>query len=152
MTLTLWRFAALLLTALLMGLTFAHVLEMPVKLRLDGPTWLNLQHTLYPYFALIGGPIELLAILASVVLAYLGRGQPNFPLTLAAAVLLMASFFGLWLGLVSPANARTAEWTAQTLPPDWAVWRARWEWGHAGSFVLQLAAFCLLLVSVFKAR
>jgi len=52
-------FATLVLTALLMGTSFAHALEMPQKLSVDGQTWLTFQHTLYPYFAYIGGPLEL---------------------------------------------------------------------------------------------
>jgi len=50
-----WYFATLVLTALLMGTSFAHTLEMPAKLSVDAPTWMLFQHTLYPYFCVCWG-------------------------------------------------------------------------------------------------
>jgi len=38
-----WRFLTLLLTALSLGTSFAHVLEIPAKLRYDGPLYVTLQ-------------------------------------------------------------------------------------------------------------
>jgi hypothetical protein len=144
---TVWRSITLLLTALLMGLTFAHTLEMPVKMNLDGPTWLALQHSLYPYFAIIGGPIEIAAIITSAWLAIRLRGQRSaFAQALVATLCLTVSFFGAWLMLVNPTNVQTAIWTAQAIPPDWTRWRAKWEYGHVVSFALHLVAFCLLLI------
>ena len=40
-------FLATLLVALILGLAFAHVMEVPGKLRIDGPTWLIVQQNLY---------------------------------------------------------------------------------------------------------
>ena len=70
-----WYFATLTLTALLMGMSFAHAPEMPQKLRVDGQTWLTFQHTLYPYFAYVGAPVELGSIVTAAFLSYLVRGQ-----------------------------------------------------------------------------
>jgi hypothetical protein len=47
---------AVVLAALTMGLAFAHTLELPQKLAYDPATWTQLQHSLYRYFAVIGGP------------------------------------------------------------------------------------------------
>ena len=46
---------AVVLAALTMGLAFAHTLELPQKLDYDPATWTQLQHSLYRYFAVIGG-------------------------------------------------------------------------------------------------
>src|SRR5689334_24616583 len=108
-----WYFATLTLTALLMGTSFAHALEMPQKLRVDGPLWLTFQHTLYPYFAYVGAPVELGSVVTAAVLAYLVRRQRAafFPALLAALCLAVA-FFVVWLCFTNPVNARTARWTA----------------------------------------
>ena len=49
----------------------------------------------------------------------------------------------------APVNAAFAEWTAQTLPAGWPVYRRQWELGHATAFVLALTAFCTLLRAAF---
>ena len=148
MSLTIWRFAALLLPALLMGASFCHSLEMPLKLRAGPELWMTYQHTLYAAFAIVGGPIELGSILTVSVLAYRVRGRrPAFPLTLTAA-LLLALAFALWLALTATANAETAKWTADQIPADWASWRAQWELSHLIRFGLHLIAFSALALAV----
>ena len=52
-----WYFLTLTLTSLLMGTSFAHTLEMPAKMNVDGQLWRTFQHTLYPYFAYVGAPV-----------------------------------------------------------------------------------------------
>jgi hypothetical protein len=65
-----WYFVTLILTALLMGTSFAHTLEMPAKMTVDAILWMTFQHTLYPYFAYAGAPIELGAIITAAGLSY----------------------------------------------------------------------------------
>jgi hypothetical protein len=60
---------AVVLATLTMGLAFAHTLESPQKLDYDAATWTQLQHSLYRYFAVIGGPLEVATIIAAVVLS-----------------------------------------------------------------------------------
>ena len=55
---------AVVLAALTMGLAFAHTLELPQKLGYDVATWIQLQHSLYRYFAVVGGPLEVATIIA----------------------------------------------------------------------------------------
>jgi|SRR5579872_1700876 len=149
------QLVALVLTALLMATAFGHVLEMPVKMNVPGPAWLSFQQTLYPAFSILGEPIELCAVAAAVVLAFLMRREKAmrrdkgwFGLTLTAAALLAVSFFGIWLGLVHPVNARTALWTAASMPPDWSRWRDQWELSQAARFILQFLAFYALASSI----
>jgi Domain of unknown function (DUF1772) len=141
------------LVALDMGMAFCHALEMPMKMKVDGPLWLTFQHTLYRMFG-PGGPgayIEMGAILASALLAFLLRKRrPAFYLALAGAVFVAVAFFAVWLGFVNPVNAQTAIWTAETMPPDWAEWRAQWEYAHTARFFLQLIGFSLLLLTLLR--
>jgi hypothetical protein len=64
---------AVVLAALTMGLAFAHTLELPQKLDYDAAIWTQIQHTLYRYFAVIGGPLEVATIIAAVVFAVRAR-------------------------------------------------------------------------------
>jgi hypothetical protein len=64
MTWRVWHFITLVLVALLLGTMFGHALEMPMKMNVDGRLWMTFQHTLYPYFAYIGAPIEIGAIIS----------------------------------------------------------------------------------------
>src|SRR4051812_48185064 len=75
MLLNICTFIVLLLAALLIGTTFAHMLEMPAKLALDGPQWVHLQQSLYRAFASIGGAVEIAAVVAAAIYAYLIRDQ-----------------------------------------------------------------------------
>src|SRR4029453_10136938 len=54
---------------LTLGLAFPHTLELPQKLDYDAATWTQLQHSLYRYFAVVGGPLEVATVLAAVVFA-----------------------------------------------------------------------------------
>jgi hypothetical protein len=142
MLLRLWFLVTLVLTALLLGTSFAHTLEMPAKLQYDAAQWTWLQHTLYQAFASVGGPIELLAITSSLVLIFLLRGhRQSFRLAVIGALCLLVAFFGIWIFITNSVNAETAGWTiGQPIPPNWAQWRARWEYSHVARFVLHLLA------------
>jgi hypothetical protein len=47
MDLRVWYFVTLVLTALPTGTSFAHTLELPAKMKVDGRLWLTFQRTLY---------------------------------------------------------------------------------------------------------
>lgn len=149
MLLRTWRFITITLVALLMGLSFGHTMEMPMKMKVDGQLWLAFQHNLYAYFAIIGGPIEIGAIIASIVLAVLVRKRrPAFYLTTAAAICVVVAFFLVWIVFTRAVNEQTARWTAQSIPADWAGWRSQWEYSHAVRFLLHLIALGALVFSV----
>src|SRR5450755_1418234 len=67
------RFLALMLAALTAGMTFAHVLERPAKMRYDAALYGTLQKTLYAYWGPpnVGALIEITAIAATLGLAWL---------------------------------------------------------------------------------
>jgi hypothetical protein len=144
-----WYFVTVTLTALLMGSTFCHVLEMPAKLKVEGALWMTLQQTLYRTFATVGGFIEIAAILAAIVLAFLMReNRPAFYLNLLAAISLAVAFFVVWIFFTNAVNVQVFKWTADNLPADWTRWRMQWEYSHAVRFILQLVSFSALLLSM----
>lgn len=143
------RWISLLATAVPLAATIAHVLESPNKLALEGPLWLAVQQNLYRGWGPFIGPFEILAALATGLLAYLLRGRRRgFALTLTAALCLVGMVVVFFL-FNAPVNAAFAGWTAETLPPDWPDYRLQWELGHAIAFVLALIAFCTLLRAAF---
>ena len=147
MLLRAWYFVTVILTALLMGTSFAHTLEMPPKMAADGVLWMTFQHTLYPYFAYAGAPVELGSIVGVAGLSFLLRGRrPAFYQALGATLCLATAFFVVWLGFTNVVNAETATWTADSIPKDWAAWRSQWEYSHATRFVLHLASLACLVV------
>jgi len=123
---------------------------MPAKMKVDGTLWMTFQHTLYAYFAYVGAPIELGAIIVASVLSFLLRRQPGFYPALIGAASLAIAFLIVWLGFTNPVNAETAKWTAESIPTDWASWRNQWEYSHFTRFILHLTGFSALLV--FSAR
>ena len=150
MSLRHWRFAALLLTALTLGMGFCHVMEMPARLVWTQSLWVGATVTggLYRMFGTLGAVIDLAAIAAAFVVAYLSRRRGRvFHLSLAAAGLYLLALV-LWVAIVLPANFELARWLGGSVPADWADTRLRWESGHAIGTALQFAGFCALLWSV----
>lgn len=144
-----WHFITLVLVALLLGTTFGHALEMPMKMNVDGRLWMTFQHTLYPYFAYIGAPVEIGSILSLGILSFFARHRSrSFYLVLTASLCVATAFFVVWLGFTNPVNAETTKWTADTIPPDWADWRRQWEYSHLVRFVLHLIGFGALGISL----
>ena len=146
-----WSVVTLTLVALVLGLSFAHVLQWPAKLQYDGALYTRVHTSLYRFWGppSVTGYVEPAAILAVLVLAVLMRdSRSELQLVAAAGVLLMA-FPVVFFWRVARANA--AFWAAAqsaTVPADWSAWRDRWETGHALRFVLHLTAFALVAAAV----
>lgn len=139
------RFFLLLGIVLIFGLAFAHVAELPGKLRLDGADWLMVQHNLYIGFGPFAAVVEPLTIgLAWVLVFRLWRRRERIAPALAAASCVSIGLM-VWALVVSPVNGTLNGWTAATLPLDWMAYRNHWEVGHAIHAMLFFAAFCLLV-------
>jgi len=151
MSLRVWRFITLLLTALALTMESAHVLELPQKMQYDAQMYTAVNTTLYRYFAIIGGVYQVGSIVAAAVLAFLvRRHRPAFAWTVAGAACLLLAF-GIWLVLVSPVNSEVAEALRSapaSVPSLWMRLRDRWEYGHAAGFVVQLVGLAALVISV----
>jgi hypothetical protein len=151
-TLKVIQFLAALMVGLILGLAFAHVLELPGKFRMDGPTWLTVQQNLYIGFGPVAAVVEPFGILLTWVLVFmLQRHRFAFRLALLAAVF---ATIGLaeWVLVVAPMNTLLNGWTTATLPTDWTACRDRWELGHAIHAALFGAAFCALLGTMLTRR
>lgn len=145
------RFVALLLAALGLSLGAAHVLELGPKLGYAPALYVQVTSTLYLYFGVIGGPIQVAALAATCALAVATRGFPGFRAAVLAAVALAVSLV-LWAALVAPVNAAWARALEAADPVHvmeaYARHRPRWEYGHVAAFVAWLAGFCALVASV----
>lgn len=137
------RTTCLVCVILTLGLSFAHVLEIPGKLQLDGPQWLLVQQHLYIGFGTVGAVIEVAAIVLAWVLALRLRAAPGSEAALGAAILTTIGLIA-WALIVAPMNTVLNGWTEATLPPGWTAVRDRWETGHAVQAALFFAAFLLL--------
>lgn len=140
--------AALVLAALTLGMSFAHVLELPAKMSYGPDLWTRLSHTLYGSFAGVGGPIEVVNVLLLVRLAYAVRGRRGVRsyAVVAAGCFLLALL--VWAVVVQPVNAHVAHWSIGSVPSGWQAWRSRWEYGHTARFALMLVGYGVLVRAV----
>jgi hypothetical protein len=147
-----FRTVVMLLSGLTMGLTFAHVLELPQRLEYDAELWFALTrpNALYRYFGVVGGPIEVAAVLGTIMLAAVLRHHRPSNRLAAVAALFHSTALATWIAVVAPANGAIGEWGDRGIPPDWETWRLRWESGHALSFVLLTVGFCVLVVTLLR--
>ncbi len=136
----------LLLAALALAPTTAHVMELPNKLSLDGPLWLGVQQHLYrgwgPFF---GAPVEIAALITSLVLAALRRRDRETRTSTFLAVLAYIGMLASFFAFDGPVNAALSGWTPATIPADWRSCRVRWESGHALACLFALVALIALV-------
>lgn len=152
------RLFAIVCAALVFGLTLSHVLQSPGSRGLPPGAWLEVQHTFYGGFAVVGGVAEIVGLLAALMLAVwlwrssrasaaaTGRTSSWIPPAIAGLAL-FGTLVAYWVGN-RPVNAKVATWTNATLPADWSSYRAQWENAHAVSALLSAVAFLALLVPV----
>ncbi len=144
------RFFALVFAALTVGMKLAHTLELPVKLEWTADLYFPVQTSLYRYFAIFGPIVDVGALLAIGVLVFRLRGKTAFPLTAIGLGAMLVSL-AIWAVIVAPANAQIMPWlTAHTVPGDWMVWRARWQFGQAGCFIFDFTGFCCVLLAALR--
>ena len=84
--------------------------------------------------------------MSTLALALLVRKRPRqFALTLVAFVCIVGTQVVFWT-FTFPTNQETNNWTV--LPDHWMARRARWEYSHATSAVLNLIALVALICAV----
>jgi hypothetical protein len=143
-----WRWLTLMFVALSLAPALGHLLEMPAKMRYEGPLWLTISQTLYGAFGTVGGAFEAGAVITTVVLVLLVRRRhPAFGWTLLAALCVLLAHAAFWIWL-APVNAAVAASTLATLPDNWMALRTQWEYTHAARAVLQAVAFGALAISI----
>jgi hypothetical protein len=149
MVLKLWRFATIVLSALLVTLCFTHLWQLQARMGYDATLWLRTLDMHDAFRPTGAGPfVEVGALFTAGVLAFMTRRRyPAFGLTLFAVVVL-ASSMALWWLLVLPAHDAVMTWTLDAIPADWAVIRTRWEYAHAARAILAFLAFGALVWSI----
>ncbi|HUD51394.1 DUF1772 domain-containing protein [Parvibaculum sp.] len=131
--------------ALAVTAPMAHVLELPNKFALDGPTWLVVQQQLYRGWGLIFGPVEILALATSLALLALRRRERASLRPTLLATACYAAMLAVFFVFNAPVNAAFSGWTAATMPADWQGFRLRWEVGHALAALLSIVALLALI-------
>lgn len=142
------RFIALLSVAVAMAASFAHLFELPQKIRMSAADYLTVQQ-IYRGWALLGIAV-ITALLSTLTLAILVRGsRREFRATLLAFLCIAGTQAIFWI-FTEPANRATEYWTM--LPENWEEIRARWEYSHAAGALLNFGAMIALIVSALAGR
>lgn len=138
------RFFSLLFVALALAPAMAHLLELLNKIGLSRDDYLVVQQ-IYRGWALLG-IVVLGALVSTLVLAFMVRWRPKtFALSLAAFLCIVGTQVIFWT-FTFPTNQETLNWTV--LPDHWQALRRQWEYSHAASAVLNLAALIALILSI----
>lgn len=140
------RVLALLLTALVVIPSGAHLFELPGKIGLDRGAYFIVQ-AIYSGWAYFAFPI-LAAILANgaLFIAHRRRDPTAARWALGSAALIVISLMIFFIQ-VFPANRATVSWTV--MPDDWAGLRMHWEYGHAlNAVIVFLALFATTMATV----
>jgi hypothetical protein len=161
-----FQILTVLLVAVALASTLAHVMELPGKLRLSKESYLAVQSIYYPGFTVAGGIGEFGGIIATFVLTILTpAGTTRFWLTAGALLALLASHAVYWV-LTHPVNNfwlkdvqlqgfgagffsfGLAKDGSNARALDWTALRDRWEYSHVVRAGLTLLGFILLVTAV----
>jgi hypothetical protein len=141
-------FIALFFAALALGPALAHLLELPNKINLPREDYLTVQQ-IYRGWALLGIVVAG-ALLSTLILTILVRREHwPFIFSLLAFLCIVGTQVVFWI-YTYPANQATSNWTM--LPEHWATLRQQWEYSHATSAVLNVAALSALVLSVLTRK
>ncbi len=145
------RWANLLLAAVAVIAPAAHVLELPNKLALEGPLWLQVQQSLYrgwgPY---LGGPAEIGALATTAALLSPRHVRAGTRPLLTVALACYAAMLGVFFAFNAPVNKMIDRWVPDALPGDWADYRLRWEEGHAIAAALAITALVFVIRAALR--
>jgi hypothetical protein len=143
MGLSVVRFLAVVLTALTLVPSGAHLLEMPHKISLSSDAYFMAQQLYAGWW--LTGVLHIAALIAILTLAVMVR-RDRYRLTLAgiaaAAILVFFAIFFTW---TFPANQATANW--MQVPSDWEQLRRAWEISHAANAAILFVALCAVVLA-----
>jgi len=126
-----------------MAAAFAHLLELPNKIRLPRDAYLTVQQ-IYRGWALLG--IAVVGALAStVILAIVARHERRILIGSLVALSCLAGTQVIFWVFTYPVNKITNNWTV--VGENWQALRSRWEYSHAAAAVLDLVALISLAAS-----
>lgn len=143
------KFLALVLTAIALMPSAAHLFELPGKIDLARDPYFTVQ-TIYAGWSKFGFPI-FAAILANLALALAHwRHRKGLGVFAGLSALLIAASLGVFFTWIFPGNAETANWTTPT--DNWEMLRHDWEYGHAANAVIVFAAFIATCIAAIGSR
>ena len=142
---TVVRFLSLLFTALALAPAMAHLLELPNKIHLSRDDYLTVQQ-IYRGWALLG-IVVVGALVSTLALAIMSRVRKGYTPALIGFLCIVGTQIVFWT-FTFPANRETMNWTV--LPEHWEALRTQWEYSHAASAGLNLAAFIAVALGVLK--
>jgi hypothetical protein len=143
-----WCLITLVTAALVLGTSFAHMLQIRPARRYGAKQWLEMQQHFYPSYAAAAGIIEPLAIVTAAVLAFVLRDwRPSMLTAIAGSACLAIAFVFVSLMVTTRINAQVSQWKAGALPVDWESSRRRLELAHILRLTLHLAGFALLVLA-----
>lgn len=141
------KFLSVALTALALVPAGAHLMELVNKIHLPAESYLVVQ-SIYRGWAL-SGFLVIAALLSTLALAFMLRGQQGFVAAIVAALCIAGTQIIFW-SLTFPVNAATQNWTV--LPENWQELRARWEYSHAASSLLNLSALFAVIWAALRSN
>lgn len=160
--LTILSMLALVLVAVTMGLSLAHALEFPGKLRLDEPTYRAVQAIYYPGFTTGGLVGEFGGMLVLAILLFVTpTGTDRFWWTAGALGLLLAGHATYWV-VTHPVNNAWLKGTRLSgagrsffglfaaPDADWTRMRSVWEWSHVARACLAILGFLSLALATIR--
>ena len=139
-------FFALMFAALALVPTGAHLAELVNKMRLDAADYRTVQQ-IYRGWSLFAAVIAA-ALGSTLTLAIRLRHRTSAFTPALIAFLCIAGTQVVFWTLTFPVNQTTVNWTV--LPVNWVDLRLRWEYSHAASAVLNLAAMAALIISALR--
>jgi hypothetical protein len=142
------HFLSLLFCALALAPALAHLLELPNKIGLPRDEYLVVQQIYRGWWML--GIVVFGALLSTLALTIVVRKRPGELGPALTAFLCIVATQAIFWTFTFPANQQTANWTQ--LPDNWQELRMRWEYSHAASAMLNLAALIAVIIAVSKGR
>jgi hypothetical protein len=154
--------AALLLVAITMGLSLAHTLEFPGKLRLDESTYRAVQAIYYPGFTIGGlvGEVGSMLVLGALLIL-VPTGTERFWWVGAALGFVLIGHASYW-AVTHPVNAvwlKNSNVTGlgaaffglfSTSDADWRHLRNVWEYSHVARAILHMLGFLSLSLAMLR--
>lgn len=131
------RLATLMVTAVVLVPSAAHLFELPNKIGLDRDAYFTVQ-AIYAGWAWFALPIVLSIALNAVLFMRLRRTEPSAAKGALVSALMTLVGLGVFFAWVFPANVATSNWIR--MPDHWQALRRDWEWGHAAVAGLAFAA------------
>jgi len=140
MTVRLLLFASIMLVAIAVAATWAHLLEMPAKMTLSREQYFTVQQ-IYRGWAWLGVVI-FVALASTSALTVLARPDQAIVWAAAASTACIVLALVVFFSYTFPANQATGNWTV--IPDNWATLRRHWEYAHAAEALLYFAALLFL--------